>query len=282
MESIRGRNSIKIKEGRRLVVKKIKPVIALLVVLLLAVGLAIGCHPIMGADITGSGNLETRDFSFSEFTRVEASNAFDIEVKQASSFSISVTADDNLFSYIVISKTGGALKLGLKPNHSYGSVTYRAKITMPVLTEVVLSGACDGNTTGFSSSDFSAVISGASSLELNKMAVDDICFDISGASDIRGDITADNARLVISGAGYLKLSGLAKDIVIDASGASSVDLSDFQIDNAHVSLSGASNATVNVDGQLNVDLSGASLLEFIDEPTLADIDVSGSSTLRKK
>ena len=41
-------------------------------------------------------------------------------------------------------------------------------------------------------------------------------------------------------------------------------------------------ATINVDGILNVDLSGGSRVIYVGEPTLGDIDLSGDSTVNKK
>ena len=41
-------------------------------------------------------------------------------------------------------------------------------------------------------------------------------------------------------------------------------------------------STVNVTGTLDVNLSGGSRVEYIGEPTLGDIDLSGDSTVSKK
>ena len=61
-----------------------------------------------------------------------------------------------------------------------------------------------------------------------------------------------------------------------------MDLEGLPIKNADIELSGASNGTVNLDGTLNADLSGASHLYYAGEPTLGDIDISGASSISRK
>jgi len=151
---------------------------------------------------------------------------------------------------------------------------------MPHLYEVDLSGAVRGAAQGFTSShDFIGDLSGASSLDMRDMSAGDVEFDLSGASRVTGDIIAGDADLDVSGASNVQLQGAASDMEIEASGASHVDLADFVVSNADVNLSGARQATVNLDGILDADLSGASNLSYIGEPTMGDIDTSGGSTI---
>ena len=250
-----------------------------LVVFLLSVLLA-GC---MGV-VVGSGNVETREMDFSGFSRISAGHRFEVEIVQSDSYSISITADDNLFEYIQVSKAGETLRIGLKPTVGYASGTLRAEITMPELYELDLSGMTHGTIKGFSTSeDFDLELSGASSLNINDMAAGDISIELSGASRASGDITASgDAQFDLSGASKAELTGSANDILIEASGASQLSLDNFPVNNADVELSGASRATVNLDGRLDADLSGASKLSYIGEPIMGDIHTSGGSTVSKK
>jgi hypothetical protein len=258
--------------------RKLTPsiMVAVLLTVLLTSGLLVGCA---GDVVEGSGNLDTQEMDLSGFTRVEVGHAFEVEIVQSASYSVSITADDNLFEYIKVSKKGETLKIGLKSG-DYHNVTLEAEITMPDLYEVDLSGAVRGTARGFTSShDFSGELSGASSLDMRDMSAGDIDFDISGASRVTGDIIAGDADLDVSGASTVQLQGSASDMEIEASGASHVDLADFVVSNADVNLSGASQATVNLDGRLDADLSGASNLSYIGEPTMGDIHTSGGSTI---
>jgi len=59
-------------------------------------------------------------------------------------------------------------------------------------------------------------------------------------------------------------------------------LGKFPTQNADVEISGASNGTINLNGKLNADVSGASNLYWSGTPIMGDIQTSGASNLRRK
>jgi len=213
--------------------------------------------------LIGSGNLETEEYAFTNFTEVEISSAFEFEIKQSSSYSINVTADDNVIDYVRVSQDGQTLKISLGRVIWLGPVTLRASVTMPQLRELTVSGASRGTVSGFSSTE-------------------DLDITVSGASRLTGDITAGNVEFGISGASTIQMEGSANDIDANVSGASRLNLDDFTVNNADVNFSGASSGTVNLNGRLDANLSGASRLWYIGEPTMGDINTSGASTISKK
>jgi hypothetical protein len=213
--------------------------------------------------LVGSGNLQTEGYAFAGFTEVEIGSAFEFEIKQSSSYSINITADDNVIDYVQVSKDGQTLKIRLGGVSILGPVNLRASVTMPQLHGLTASGASRGTVSGFSSTE-------------------DLDITVSGASRVNGDITAGNVEFDISGASTIQLEGYANDIDANVSGASRCNLEDFIVDNADVSFSGASSGTVNLDGSLDANLSGASTLWYIGEPTMGDINTSGASTISRK
>jgi hypothetical protein len=218
-------------------------------------------------DLVGSGNLDSQEYDFADFTEVEIGSAFEFEVKQSSSYSINITADDNVMDYVQVSKDGQTLKIRLRTGlggiPSLRLVTLRASVTMPQLSGLTVSGASRGTVSDFSSTE-------------------DLDITVSGASRVTGDITAGDIEFGISGASTIQLEGSASDIDANVSGASHFNLEAFTVDNADVNLSGASSGTVNLSGRLDANLSGASTLFYIGEPTMGDINTSGASTIRKK
>ncbi len=213
--------------------------------------------------LVGSGNLETEEYAFSDFTEIEIGNAFEFEIQQSSSYSINVTADDNVMDYVQVSKDGQTLKIGLGRVTWFGPATLRASVAMPELLDLTVSGASRGTVSGFSSTE-------------------DLDITVSGASRVTGDITAGNVEFEISGASTIQLEGSGDDMVADVSGASRLNLDDFTVSNADVDFSGASSGTVNLNGRLDANLSGASRLWYIGEPMMGDINTSGASTVSKK
>lgn len=229
------------------------------------VPLLAGCGLLQEVLITGSGNVVTREFALSGFDKVDVSNAFTAEISQGDTFSVVIRIDDNLVQYLEVVKQGSMLKIGLKPFRRYAirNATLEAKVTLPQLTGLDLSGASHGTITGFKSTK----------------ALD---MDLSGASHLTGDMEAGDARFDISGASHVTLSGSAQDVTIDASGASHVNLADFTVADADVGVSGASNVTVNANGKLDVNASGASHVYYLGSPTLGKIETSGASSVERK
>ena len=257
--------------------------VAILAAVLLTSGLLGGCIGAIRGAITGSTNLETREYDFSDFTQVEVGGAFEVEIAQSDSYSVKITADDNLFNHIVVSKKGTKLTIRLKWGYSYLSTAQRAMITMPDLYDLRLSGATRGSVQGFSSShNFTLGLSGASRLDMADMSVGDINLDASGASRISGSIETGDCNFSLSGASRVELAGSGNDADIDASGASKFELADFPINNANVRLSGASSSTINLSGKLDANLSGASTLKYSGNPTLGSIKTSGGSKVSEK
>ncbi len=251
---------------------KISSVLALMMV----AGLLTSCTVVVG-----SGNLKTENMDFIDFTGVDIGGAFEVEIVQSDSFSVSITADENLFDYIQVYKHGSTLKISVQPAVIFRSTTQRAEISMPELFNLELSGASCGTITGFESvDDLDIEVSGASSLDVEGMVAGDMRFDISGASRVTGDVNADDVDFNVSGASTVRLQGTATDMKLDLSGASNAELGDFLVDNASIKFSGASRGTVHADGRLDIDLSGASRLTYTGDPTIGDVDISDASNMQ--
>ena len=213
--------------------------------------------------LIGSANLETQTYAFTDFTEVQIDSTFEFEIKQSSSYSINITADDNVMDYLHISKDGQTLEIGLRTFLHLGPVTVRASVTMPELRGLTVSGASRGTVSGFSPTE-------------------DLDITVSGASRLSGDLIAGNVDFGISGASTVQLEGSANDIDVNVSGASHLNLENFPVNDADVNFSGASSGTVNLNGTLDANLSGASHLWYVGEPTATDINTSSASTVSKK
>jgi len=229
---------------------------------LLATILLIGCAQVT---ITGSGEVVTQEEAISEFDKVDISQSFNVEIKQGESFSVLIRVDDNLVEHLNVVKQGSTLRIGLDPNRSYTirNATMEAEVTMPELLGLDLSGNSDANVSGFESTKSLVV-------------------DLSGNSGLLGDIQAGDARFDVSGNSSVTVTGSAGSVSVDASGSSEVDLTDFPASDGTVNASGASTVIVNLSGRLDADASGSSDVYYLGEPTLGQMDTSGSSSIKPK
>ncbi len=251
--------------------------LALILTLLTAIifGLT-GCEGV----VTGSGKLETRVMDYSGFTEIEISHSITAEITYSDRYSVSLTADDNLFEYITVTHSVGKLTIRMKDRYMYTRSTQRVVITLPDLRKITLSGATRAEVGGFNSNNtFKANVSGASSLTIDNIVAGDTDIIISGASKASGGLVMNNGRLEASGASSLDLDGSAGNIKLYISGASSGRLAEFACRNIEANISGASNAAVNLNGRLDADVSGASRLTYTGNPTLGRTNTSGASSI---
>ncbi len=233
----------------------------LLAIIALTLGLA-ACSDQVA--VRGSGNVVSEEMTFADFTAIDAANAFVVDIVQSESFDVTVRVDDNILDLLDVSRAGDTLRVRLKRGVNLtGDVTLEAKIAMPDLDGLVLSGAASASVSGFRSQDR-------------------LDIELSGASAIEGDLEASHMDIEASGASRVALEGSATKLIIRGSGASSLDLADFTVDTAEVRLSGASEATVNVLERIDpVDVSGASRLRYLGDPSLGNVSTSGASTVEK-
>jgi hypothetical protein len=229
----------------------------------------------------GSGSIQTKQYDLNNFDIVEISNSFQFEIKQSAEYSVKASCRENIAPYLDIYTSGKALVIRLKPGvHTNGDLS--AYITLPDISRLEISGASHGSARGFSSqNNLTVIISGASQLDMD-IEAGETRIENSGASKLSGKLVAQQTRLNLSGAGHCDLKGSADDSSLDVSGASTLSLKDFQLRNVNINVSGASTATIRTDGMLNLDLSGASTLNYYGNPTLSKVNVTGASKLASK
>ena len=123
----------------------------------------------------------------------------------------------------------------------YQTTQLKAEITLPTIKNIQLSGG---------------TIANAQNINLN----DTLGIDLSGGSQVT-------------------MTGQATDLTLSGSGGSIMRLGDLQANNATVDYSGGSQGTVNLNGKLDISLSGGSQLHYKGNPTLGTVDSSGGSII---
>jgi len=218
---------------------------------------AVGCE---FQGIMGSGNLVTKDMPLQSFDKVDAGGVFHVDVTQGEPYSVSVTADDNLWEYTDVHVENNTLHLGLKSG-SYANTHVSAKVVLPHLAGVDVSGASSATLHGI------------------KDPKSDLKIQVSGASKVDGDVIVQKVALDVDGASNAGLKGHADLLTIEASGASHAELKDLAAGEVRVKASGASGAKVNASATLDFDVSGASHLSYAGQPVVKSAQTSGASSV---
>ena len=229
-----------------------------------------------------AGSVATKELDFSDFTNVEIGHAFKAEIICSDSHSVAIMTSEQLLDHINVTKSGNTLKISLNPLSFHIRPTLEAKITMPTLNKLRLADATKGIVRGFSSQeDFALNLSGSSTLDID-MEAGEAKLEVSGASKISGYMKVGDAEITLSGASKAELTGSANNVTLNAWGASWLDLAGFVLNDMDVNLKGASQATVNLNGKLDLDLNGCSRLCYAGSPTMRNVNVSGASTLSQR
>ena len=278
-----------------------KKALFLIIPIILIVGMFLGCDINDADTIKGSGDEISIEKDFTDFTKVDLATAFAGTVARDDNFSVVIRIDDNLEQYLNVKADGDILKIYLDSDYRYKDATIEADITLPLLNGLSLSGASRVDISGFKSeNDFDLNVSGASKVYGNILAGnmdiglsgaskltlegsgDEIDIDVSGAShaDMGDFMVAGDVDIDLSGASKLSLKGNGENLNAQVTGASDANLEDFIVQNVDIHLSGASDATINLTGTLNANLSGASKLRYYGNPVIGDIETSGSSSIK--
>ena len=232
--------------------------VCILAVVLILTGLFAGCIPVR---VTGSGNVIERSFDFTGFKKVRISYGFKADVKQSDTYGIKVSADDNLFDYIIVKKTGDVLYIGLKPG-SYEHSQFQAAITMPSLQGIELSDGGRTTVSGFNSKD-------------------NLVVRLSDGTGLLGSLTAGNIDITLTDGSSVQLAGSANGIKIVSHDGSQSILEDFSVIDADLTIGDGGIVLITVTGTLNANLSAGSYVIYKGDPTLGNIELSSGSNLSK-
>ena len=224
----------------------------------------------------------TRELDIKDFSNIEADCAMRIEIEQAERFGVAIWASQSLQDNISVAKSGNTLKLSLKSQNFSARPIVTAKIMMPRINKLRLGGATAATLMGFKSQNgLDMNLSASSTLKVDATAKTINC-EISGASRLSGNVHAEEADFVLSGASRVALNGSAGNLTLSAWGASKAEMGEFSLRDAVVCLKGASEASINIQGKLNIDLSSGSRLTYSGSPTINSISVEGASSLNHK
>jgi hypothetical protein len=211
--------------------------------------------------IKGSGHMVTETRKVSDFTKLDISGAFKVILKQDSSLTVEVTADDNIIKHIKTKVSGGELHVKIKRSTcDAGQLT----ITIGVhnLDEITTSGSNEVSSVGV-------------------LKTKDLTIGMSGDSKITLNLNAANVSTDGSGSSELYLTGQASSHKISFSGDGKLSAYGFIVGDYDIETSGSSDCEVNVLHNLHVSTSGSSDIKYKGNPSNVTNDKSGSSDLEK-
>ena len=200
----------------------------------------------IGPGERGSGNVVTETRAVSGFRAVEIDYPAQVFIRQGSTESLEIEAEDNLLPNLKTEVRNGKLDLFYRrEDGKHVNPTETVKITIVVkdLEDVEFNSAGELFITGLESDRLDVSLNGAGNVELD-------------------DIQVNALNINLSGAGSATASGTAADLDLTISGFGDFKGGDLHSQDARVNISGAGSATVWVDGELNAVVSGAGSIGY--------------------
>jgi hypothetical protein len=255
-------------------------------------------------NVVHDANAQVRNVG--SFNKIKVSSAISLYLSQGNTQAVAVSSEDpDVTAKIITEVKNGVLKIyvenGFWNKWNWSNKHLRAYVTFTQLEMLDASGASSINITDpINVNDFKLVLSGASSIK-GDIKGSDFDFDIngastgklnikatslklaaSGASTFKGNVTAEKMDYDVNGASTTDIDGSTTDLIVSASGASNFRGADLQAVSCKIEATGASSASINVSRTIDATASGASSIHYSGGATLSKVDVSGSSTIKKR
>ena len=224
--------------------------------------LASGCRG-LGRGERGSGHVVSDTRSASDFHSIKVSGAIDVYIKQDSSTSVKVEADDNLLQYVEVYTENSTLvirtrsRMWIRPTNKI-----KVFVSNPLYREFKISGASN--------------IRSENEITSSEM----LRVGLSGASNAKLEFNAPRISVDLSGASDLTIRGKTRDFEAEASGASEIKCFDLLTENTDVEANGASSVEVYASVRLAGHASGASHIRYKGN-AIPNISSSGASGVNK-
>ena len=211
-------------------------------------------------------NAEVRQLP--KFSSIEVSGTISLYLSQGNETGVAISAEDEKNnSKIKTEVIEGVLKIsvegGIWNTFSLANKQLKAYVSVVDISRLTISGASYVSINGVLKSNL---------LQVN----------ISGASEVKGNVNLQNFDLDMSGASVVRLAGSVSEGTIDASGASKINSYDLSFRKLKVNASGASQIRITAKEELAADASGGSTIYYKGD-AIADIkNTHGGSRIRKR
>ena len=246
--------------------------------------------------LTITGAFAQEQISISRFqgqkiTGIKAHGIFNITAKQGATTGVTVNIPARLEKQLVLKlDSDGKLqiyiegKITTKNKRNNDDDHFTAEVTVTSLDNVELTGVCKLETTGnFTTAKLKVNLSGASKMLISGdfLAKEKLDIELSGASNLKGQMTSPESTFDISGASNLSLKGNTIHCKMEVSGASKANLENFPINELKAEVSGAAKAQFQVKEKISLHTSGASKATYSGDPISLSLHSSGASNINK-
>jgi hypothetical protein len=198
------------------------------------------------------------------FNAISISNALTVYLSQGGEESLAVSASESdMIADIKTEVKNGTLRIWVDSHDKWNKSKQNMKVYVSFknLDKLSINGAC--------------TVYFADKVKSNSLKI-----DMSGASNLKGNVEVENLVVSLNGATDVKFEGTATTLQIDASGASNFKGYDMVVDYCKAKITGASDIKLTVNKEITGNASGASSIYLKGKGDKSDFKTSGVSSIK--
>jgi hypothetical protein len=233
---------------------------------------------------TGSKKVKSENRTVDPFERIQASGILQLTVTTGPAQSITVATDDNLMASVRTEIRSKTLYIDTTGD-LHPSDGIRVTVALPALEDLRVAGTVVAlvERRTQEDTDFNAMATGTSSIELSGVKAKALDVALSGTSTLTAkDFQCKSLHLVLDGTVTAKASGAADKVYVDMNGTSKADLLQVAAKEVSATLNGTNSADVNVSESLTVRATGASTVRYVGNPPKLSKDAPAPNEVRQK
>ena len=214
----------------------------------------------IGSNLFGQ-KIEEQNRQVGQFDNISVQGGIDLFLRQGSTTSVTVKANDHIINDIATEVEGNTLVIKYtKKMKTWGkNIQQKVYITVDDLDKLTASGGSD-------------VLSEAFNL-------DNLSISASGGSDLELNLNVKELKLYCSGGSDTNLKGSADKLEIKSSGGSDLNAQSFKAKDCMITASGGADAHINVSGNLTMTATGASDIHYSGSPKILSQKTSGGADI---
>ena len=211
--------------------------------------------------------MKTETRSIESFDKINFKDFGTLILTQGEQEALTIEADEDLIDELISEVRDGALYLGVKDDwlsrfgklvssvfsNSNHKVTYY--LTFVSLHKLNASGKCNLKCASLKTDELKINISGYGNLTIDELEADTLKVNISGRGDLKAAGTVDSQAIAISGSGDYETPQLSSR-------------------SAKIAISGQGDATLRVEEDLSITISGVGHVNYYGQPKLRQV-ISG-------
>jgi phage shock protein PspC (stress-responsive transcriptional regulator) len=209
--------------------------------------------PVADGDPENHDGTESESYSLTDFSEIEISGLFSLNITQGNEYSVNLTGANNEKEKYKIVREENTLIITYNEDRKVWRKNLldmdheiQIDITMPEVSKLQAKGA--------------------GKIRMNNFNADHLDIDLTGAINLEGKFDAKDLTIDLTGASQLDLEGQGETMDATIQGASSLKAYEFKVKDASVEVNGASSAQVNVTGTLDMEEGITSSIEYKGRP----------------